>query len=218
VLPELVPAITCEQSLEFHPEGSVYNHIRLMLQHLPPDADPSLPWAALLHDIAKPATASTSPDGGIHFYGHERIGAEMAGRILERLRFPRQQIEDIVQTVRCHMQFKDVLQMRKATLRRLLMRPTFPLEIELHKLDCLGSHGRLDVYDFLLAQTRELEQQPELGPPLLTGHDLIAMGMQPGPAMGAMLEQVRERQLQDELKTPDEAREWVKKQLQQGGQ
>ena len=52
------------------------------------------------------------------------------------------------------MQFKDALQMRKSTLRRLLMRPTFPLELELHRLDCLGSHGRLDVYDFLVAQAK----------------------------------------------------------------
>ena len=52
------------------------------------------------------------------------------------------------------MQFKDALQMRKSTLRRLLMRPTFPLELELHRLDCLGSHGRLDVYDFLVAQAQ----------------------------------------------------------------
>ena len=46
------------------------------------------------------------------------------------------------------MQFKDVKQMRKATLRRLLLRETFPLELELHRLDCLGSHGDLSHYEF----------------------------------------------------------------------
>jgi len=174
-------------------------------------ADPLLPWAVLLHDVAKPLTASIDPKtGSRHFYGHERLGAAMAEEILERLRFPRKQIDAVVKAVRCHMQFKDAFQMRKSTLRRLLMRPTFPLELELHRLDCLGSHGRLDVHDFLVAQARELEQQPQIRPPLLTGDDLIALGMKPGPALGALLAEIRERQLQDELKTKAEARKWAK--------
>ena len=82
------------------------------------------------------------------------------------------------------------------------------LELELHRLDCLGSHGRLDVYDFLVAQARELEHQPHIRPPLLKGDDLIALGMKPGPALGALLAEVREKQLQDELKTRPEARRW----------
>jgi poly(A) polymerase len=182
-----------------------------MLQHLPRNADPSLPWAVLLHDVAKPVTASADPEtGSMHFYSHEKIGAEMAGEILERLRFPRKQIEEVVKAVLFHMQFKDALQMRKSTLRRLLMRPTFPLELELHRLDCLGSHGRLDVYDFLAAQARRLEEQPHIRPPLLKGDDLIALGLKPGPALGALLAEIREKQLQDELKTKAGARKWAK--------
>jgi len=211
VLPEIAAAITCQQSPDFHPEGTVFNHLRLMLQHLPPEAAPSLPWAVLLHDVAKPVTVSANPkSGGIHFYGHEKIGADMAAGILRRLRFPRKQIDEVVQAVRCHMQFKDALQMRKSTLRHLLLRPTFPLELELHRLDCLGSHGRLEVYDFLVEQAGQLEKQPQIRPPLLKGDDLIALGMKPGPALGALLAEIREKQLQDELKTKAEARRWAK--------
>ncbi|HWY76721.1 MAG TPA: CCA tRNA nucleotidyltransferase, partial [Verrucomicrobiae bacterium] len=65
-----------------------------------------------------------------------------------------------------------------------------------------------------LEQAKELEQQPQIIPPLLTGNDLIALGMQPGPAMGALLAEAREMQLQDELKTTDEAREWARGKLQ----
>ena len=214
VLPELAATVTCEQSPDFHPEGSVFNHLRLMLEHLPRDADPSLPWAVLLHDIAKPLTASLDPQtGSIHFYGHEKIGAEMAAQILHRLRFPRKQIEEIVKAVRYHMQFKDALEMRKATLRRLLLRPTFPLELALHRLDCLGSHRRLEVYDFLVQQGKELEKQPEIRPPLLKGGDLIALGLKPGPALGALLAEIREKQLQDELKTKAQAKAWARKRL-----
>jgi poly(A) polymerase len=187
-----------------------------MLQHLPPDADPLLPWAVLLHDIAKPQTATRDPaTGQVHFYEHEKLGAEMARVILERLRFPRKQIEELAKIVRYHMQLKDALQMRKSTLRRMLLRPTFKIELELHRLDCLGSHGRLDVYEFLREKAAELECQPQVRPPLLTGHDLIALGMKPGPAMGALLAEIREKQLQDELKTPEQAREWARLRLQQ---
>lgn len=214
ILPELAAASTCEQSPDYHPEGSVFNHLRLMLQQLPAGADPLLPWAVLLHDVAKPVTASQDPQtGSIHFYEHEKVGAEMAEQILERLRFPRKQIEAIAAAVRYHMQFKDAPLMRRSTLRRMLMRPTFPLELELHRLDCLGSHGQLDVYEFLGRQQRELEEKPEIRPPLLTGDDLIALGLKPGPALGALLAEIRERQLQDELTSAEEAREWVKNQL-----
>ena len=217
VLPEIAATVTCEQSPDFHPEGTVFAHLLAMLRHLPPDSDGLLPWAVLMHDIAKPVTASRDPaTRSVHFYGHERIGAEMAGTILERLRFPRKAIDDIVKTVRYHMQFKDALQMRKSTLRRLLLRPTFPLEIELHRLDCLGSHGQLDVFEFLVAQAKELDQQPHIRPPLLTGNDLIALGMKPGPAMGALLAELRELQLQDELTTPAQAKKWAKQRLADG--
>lgn len=210
ILPEVAAFIDCDQSADFHPEGTVYNHVRLMLEQLPADADESLPWAALLHDVAKPVTASRDErTGSIHFYGHEKIGAEMAGAILQRLKFPRKQTEDISAAVLHHMQFKDVKEMRKSTLRRMLMRETFPLELALHRLDCLGSHRMLDHYEFMQEQARELAQQPQIVPPLLTGEDLKSLGMTPGPHMGELLAELREKQLQDELKTRDEAMTWT---------
>ena len=219
LLPEIEATIECEQSPEFHPEGSVYNHLVRILEQLPADASASLIWAALLHDVGKPPTASRDAQTGrIHFYGHEKAGAEMARRILERLRFPRKQINEIVDCVRQHMQFKDVLRMRKSTLRRMLLRPTFPLELELHRLDCLGSHGRLDHYEFLVEQAAQLRLQPAIRPPLLTGNDLLVLGMKPGPALGRLLAEIREKQLQDELKTSAEALSWATLQIQAGKQ
>ncbi|HEX3800436.1 MAG TPA: CCA tRNA nucleotidyltransferase [Verrucomicrobiae bacterium] len=214
VLPEIAAMIACEQSPNYHPEGSVYNHVRLMLSQLPPNAPESLPWAVLLHDVAKPVTAERDAEtGNIHFYGHEKIGAEMAESLLQRLKFPRKQTDEIVTAVLYHMQFKDVKKMRKATVRRMLLRETFPLELDLHKLDCLGSHRLLDHYDFMVEQARELENRPQMIPPLLNGEDLKALGMQPGPRMGEVLTELRDKQLQEELKTSEEAREWVKTQL-----
>jgi poly(A) polymerase len=218
VLPELVPTLTCDQSPDYHPEGTVFNHIRLMLENLPKDtatspSKESLAWSALLHDIAKPLTASRGDDGLIHFYTHEKVGADMAEAILQRLKFPRRQTDEIVAAVRHHMQFKDTPKMRKNTLRRMLLRETFPLELALHRLDCLGSHRQLDIYDFLVEQQAHLNDQPHLHPPLLTGADVIALGMKPGPDMGALLHELRDHQLAEELKTPEEARAWVLEKL-----
>ncbi len=214
VLPELAATAACEQSPDYHPEGSVFNHIGLMLQQMPAGADELLPWTVLLHDIAKPVTAERdAASGKIHFYGHEKVGAEMADDILRRLKFPNREREIIVECVRHHMQFKDVRQMRKATLRRLLLRETFPLELELHRLDCLGSNGNLEHYNFLVEQAAEFKKLPEIIPPLLNGNDLLALGVAPGKKIGELLHEIRERQLADELKTADEARAWVKRLL-----
>jgi poly(A) polymerase len=214
ILPELAATVDCEQSPDFHPEGSVFNHIVLMLQKLPPGAGPDLVWSVLLHDVAKPVTAGRDETSGkIHFYGHEQAGAVMAEKILQRLRFPKKMIGQIVICVKNHMQFKDVKQMRRSTLRRLLLRETFVQELELHRLDCLGSSGDLEHYNFLKEHAVALASLPAIRPPLLTGDDLIKLGMKPGKPLGALLAELREKQLADELKTARAARAWVKKKL-----
>ncbi|MFN3408838.1 MAG: CCA tRNA nucleotidyltransferase [Limisphaerales bacterium] len=211
VLPEIAACVTCEQSPDFHPEGTVFNHLRLMFEQLLPDADPLLPWCVLLHDVAKPRTAERDPQtGAIHFYGHERVGADLTREILGRLRFPRKEIETVATVVRHHMQFRDAPNMRMATRRRMLLRPTFRLELELHRLDCLGSHGRLDIYEFLRSEAETLARQPELLPPLLTGHDLKALGVPSGRAMGVLLREVRDQQLAGLLRSKEAALAWVK--------
>lgn len=215
ILPEIAALIGCEQSPQFHPEGDVYVHTRRMLELLPPDACTALCWAALLHDIGKPVTRTDDPaTGEIHFYEHESVGAEMSEALLQRLRFPRREIDEIVACVRQHMQFKDVPAMRQSTRRRLMLRPTFPTEIELHRLDCLASHGRLDIYDQLKSESDQMARQPQLRPPLLRGKDLLEMGLAPGPRVGQLLNAIRDKQLQEELKTPEEARAWALEQIQ----
>jgi len=210
VLPELAATIDCDQSPDFHPEGSVFNHIRLMLSLIPKDASPLLPWTVLLHDIAKPQTNSVANDGRIHFHGHEKIGAEMAEKILRRLHFPRVDIETVVQIVCHHMQFKDAKEMRKSTLRRMLLRSNFDLELEQHRLDCLGSHGKLDIYDFVCEQKLLFEKKPVLLSPLVNGKDLLDLGIKSGPLMGELLDEIKDKQLSEDFSTREEALNWVK--------
>jgi poly(A) polymerase len=211
ILPEVEAMAGCAQSPEHHPEGTVWEHVLRMLEQMPPDAERLLSWAVLLHDVGKPVTAQPESDTGrIRFPEHEKVGEEITRRILERLRFPRRDIETLAFVVRHHMQFKDVPHMRRATLRRLLLRPTFPLELELHRLDCLGSHGRLDIYERLVRERQALEAQPQLQPPLVRGRDLIALGLQPGPLLGRLLAELRDKQLAEELTTPEAALAWAR--------
>ncbi|MGA8658331.1 MAG: CCA tRNA nucleotidyltransferase [Chthoniobacterales bacterium] len=212
VLPEVARLKGCQQPLQFHPEGDVFRHTRKMLGLLEPDAPISLVLSVLLHDIGKPPTQSIDPqDNRIRFNGHDRVGAEMAEEVLTRLRFSRDDIDAVVEPVRNHMVFKDVKEMRPARLRRFMARETFPIELELHRVDCASSHGDLENYDFLRDKATEFAAEPIIPPPLLTGDDLIGLGMTPGPRFGELLEAVQTAQLEGEITTKEEALRLVQK-------
>jgi poly(A) polymerase len=210
ILPEIEEMKGCEQPPQFHPEGDVFKHTRIMLEMLPPEASLPLVFSVLFHDIAKPPTAMVDGEGRIRFNGHDRIGAEMTESIMERLRFSRAEIDATVEAVRQHMVFKDVPNMRVAKLKRFMARPTFEDELELHRVDCASSHAMLDNYEFLLKKKQEFANEPIIPPPLVRGDDLIAMGMKPGPRFGEILEAVETRQLEGALKNREEALEWVR--------
>ncbi|NBR71955.1 MAG: CCA tRNA nucleotidyltransferase [Verrucomicrobia bacterium] len=194
-LPELLEMRGCAQSPEHHPEGDVWVHTRLLLTHLK-HPSPVLAFSALLHDVGKPRTSKTEPNGRIRFFGHEGVGARMAEEILRRLRFSNDDIHAITACIANHMAFKDAPQMRVSTLKRLLARPTFSEELELHRIDCSSSHGQLDIHAFLTAKLSELSQEEIKPKPLLTGHDLQQLGAQPGPEMGRILHQLMDEQLE----------------------
>ena len=105
--------------------------------------------------------------------------------------------------------------MRKATLRRMLLRPTFALELEHHRIDCLASHGRLDNLEILKDEQATMDEQPTLIPPLVNGHDLLSIGIPKGPIMGKLLEDIRDKQLAEEFTTRDEALAWAKEKAAQ---
>ncbi len=197
-IPELLEMRGCAQSPEHHPEGDVWVHTRLLLTHLQTPS-PVLALSALLHDVGKPRTSRTEPSGRIRFFGHEGVGARMAQEILRRLRFPNDVIEAVEACIANHMAFKDAPQMRVSTLKRLLARPTFPEELELHRIDCSSSHGELDIHRFLTAKQAEFSKEEIKPRPLVTGHDLQGLGVPPGPAMGKLLHQLMDEQLEGKL-------------------
>src|SRR5882724_5018275 len=149
ILPELEAMKGVLQPEQFHPEGDVFVHTRLMLQLLPQEVPVPLVLAVLFHDVGKPVTATVDKTGRIRFNEHDRIGAQMTEAIMRRLRFSGAEIEATVEMVKQHMVFKDVPNMRVAKLKRFMARPTFDDELELHRVDCASSHGMMDNYDFL---------------------------------------------------------------------
>jgi len=210
ILPEVAAMKGCEQPPQFHPEGDVFKHTRIMLELLPAETSLPLVFSVLFHDIGKPPTATVDETGRIRFNGHDRVGAEMTEAIMQRLRFSRAEIEATVEMVRQHMVFKDVPNMRVAKLKRFMARPTFAQELELHRVDCASSHGMMDNYIFLQEKAEEFAHEPIIPPPLLRGHDLIALGLTPGPRLGEILEAVETRQLEGALHDREEALAWVK--------
>jgi tRNA nucleotidyltransferase/poly(A) polymerase len=213
ILPEISSLKGCEQPPDFHPEGDVFVHTRLMLSLLPDDVSVPLVFAVLFHDLGKPPTMERDETGRIRFSGHESVSARMTEEIMRRLRFSNEEIEATVEMVQNHMVFKDVQNMRVARLKRFMARPTFNDELELHRVDCLGSHGLLDNYEFLKRRREEFASEPLIPPPLLNGHDLIALGWKPGPDFKTVLDAVQNRQLEGTLHTREEALSWVTKQF-----
>lgn len=211
ILPELEAMKGVLQPEQFHPEGDVFVHTRLMLQVLPEEVSVPLVFAVLFHDVAKPVTATVDKTGRIRFNEHDRIGAQMTEAIMRRLRFSSAETEATMEMVRQHMVFKDAPNMRVAKLKHFMARPTFEDELELHRVDCESSHRMLDNYEFLMRKREEFANEPIIPPPLVRGDDLIALGLKPGPKFGEILEAVETRQLEGTLRTRDEALDWVKR-------
>ena len=201
VLPEVSALRGVEQPPQYHPEGDVWTHTMLMLEGL---REPSfaLAWGVLLHDIGKPDTFTETDR--IRFHGHVERGVEIARAICKRLRFSNADTATVEALIANHMKFLHVTDMRPAKLRAFVTQPRFEDHLELHRLDCVSSHGNLDHHAFATEQMERVESQ-EPFVPLLTGNELIAAGYKPGPALGKVLAEVLEMQHEGALKDREQA-------------
>lgn len=209
VLPEVAAMKGVPQPPQYHPEGDVFTHTKLVLEKLPPNPSPTLVFAALFHDIGKPVTFTNGPDR-IAFCNHDKVGAELADSICQRLRFSNTERERIVEMIRRHMMFISIRDMRPAKRARFLAAPTIEEELELHRADCLASHGNVDNYEFALAELQKLRQVSAskrlLPSPLITGHDLrTVLEIPPGPIYRRILDSVFDAQLEGKVANREEA-------------
>ena len=210
VLPEIPAMKGVEQPPQFHPEGDVFVHTLLLLEKLPTGASKTLAWGALLHDVGKPPTFRVAPDR-IRFDGHVEVGVKIAAEICRRLRFSNHETDQILALVDNHMRFGDVQRMKQSTLKKFLRLPAFDEYLELHRIDCLSSHGQLDAYNYSQEQMRSIPPEAIRPTPLVTGRDLIEAGYEPGPRFKEILAAVEDAQLEGRLTSQEAAMEYVRR-------
>ncbi len=208
ILPEALAMQGCQQPAEFHPEGDVWIHTLLLLKQCD-GASPELAWGCLLHDIGKPPTFSHEPPDRIRFNNHQNIGAEMAERILKRLKASSHLTDIVCELTRDHLKFKDAPQMRPATLKRFLRNTHFDLHLKMHFIDCMASHQNMTLYEFCVEELKKLPPDVLRPAALLSGHDLISMGFKPGPQFKGILESLETEQLEGRILDKDSALKFV---------
>jgi poly(A) polymerase len=234
LLPEVKRMQGVEQPPQYHPEGDVWVHTLMLLEHLgggpglkpnshevgdgglKPTSTPSatLAWGMLLHDVGKPPTFTVPdparPGDRIRFNGHVEVGVAMARVILNRLRFSNEEAEQILALVRHHMQFGDVMKMKQSTLKRFLRLPKFEEHLALHRADVLSSNKDLTLYEFTRKHLEELGEEAIRPKLLVTGAELIAAGYRPGAKFKAMLLAAEDAQLEGAVTTPEEGLAFIR--------
>ena len=199
------------------PEGDLWEHVLAVLDRL--GLAPSFPLAlaALLHDVGKPRTVGRTPDR-YTFHGHEHVGRRMASEICLRLKLSNDERERVEWLVEKHQVLCEARQMRTSKLKVLLVHPGIEELFALHRADALATGRPADHVDHAEQLRRRWQEAGELDPePLITGQDLIGMGLEPGPAFKRLLDAVREAQLEGAVRTAPEARDLVRRLLAQEG-
>jgi poly(A) polymerase len=209
ILPELLPMKGLPQGPPSAPCGDLWEHVLKVLESLGPQPSFPLALAALLHDVGKPRTLGRTPDR-YTFYYHEHVGRRMAADIGLRLRLSNAERERTEWLVEKHQFLCDAVQMRISKLKEMLGHPGIRELLELHRADAVASSrstGHVEYCEALLRQWTAADLNPA---PLLSGHDLVQLGLQPGPLFKRLLDAVREAQLEGTVTTREQALKLVK--------
>ncbi len=214
IIPEIEALKGVPQPIQYHHEGDVFTHTYLALKSLNDRTPSHLAWAVLLHDIAKPLTL-THIKNKIVFHNHAEISAELAKKILERLKFPRFEIFDICWLIENHMKIGIIEKMRPGKRLNFVLDPKFNDLIELARADSSGTYPvnldivkRLEqaVKSALLWRDKTSSRHEKA---LITGDDLIELGFEPGSKFKEILEGVDDLHLSGELSSKKEALDYI---------
>ena len=208
VLPPVARMKGLFQGKPMQPDGDLWDHTRLVLDHLPPDPSFPLAFAALLHDVGKPPTL-VHVDGRMTFHNHEQVGRSIAERIGRDLKLANADRERVAWLVEFHQYLGQATQLREAKLKRILASPGIEDLLALHRADALASTGDASQVDYCEAYLRDQPTGPINPAPLLSGHDLARHGLRPGPQFKTLLDQVYEAQLDRSVQSKKDALEWV---------
>lgn len=213
IIPELEEGIGCEQLGEHIYD--VWEHLLHALQHA---ADKNWPLeirlAALFHDIGKPKTrrlAQSDTKKKYTFYGHEVVGARMAKKIMERLKFPKKEIELVESLVRNHMFFSDTEKITLSAVRRIIAKvgkDNIWLLMNVRESDRVGMKKKEAPYRLrkYFAMIEEALRDPiSVGQLKINGEYMIKeLSIKPGPRMGWILHALLEEVLEDPKKNTTE--------------
>jgi poly(A) polymerase len=212
VLPPLVAMKGLFQGKPAQPEGDLWDHTMRVLDLLPSDPSFTLAFAALLHDVGKPAT-KVLYRGRYAFHHHEQVGARIADRLSLSLKLSNAERERITWLVAHHQYLGEARTLRESKLKRILAAPGIEELLAIHQADALASFGQSEDVDYC---RRYLESEPS-GPinptPLINGHDLVRHGLQPSPRFAGLLQELRDAQLEGTIRNKREALDWVDRQL-----
>jgi tRNA nucleotidyltransferase (CCA-adding enzyme) len=220
--PELVALINCPQDSLWHPEGSVWLHTLYVCdaaaaiaarEQLGDDQRAVLLFAALCHDLGKPATTATGADGRIRSPGHAQAGVEMTEALLHRIGCPRALIAQVTPLVREHMAHIS-MQVSDRTVRRLALRLAPATIRQWGRLVEADHSGRPPLPASnpgatIVALAEQLSVSTGRPTPILQGRDLIAIGMQPGPALGELLNRAYLAQIDGAFDSVETGLEWL---------
>ncbi len=218
--PELRPLVGCPQEPEWHPEGDVWVHTLLVLDQaavanrdLARGERLAVMLAALCHDLGKPATTAVI-DGRIRSLNHEEAGVAPTLSLLDRLGVHACDGYDVrgqvVGLVAHHLKPGMLFKAGNAgdgAFRRLAQKVNLELLARVARADCNGRREHFDcsAMDWFIDRARALGVEHQPPPPLLLGRHVLALGVPPGPRVGAILKMVYDRQLDGHLTTVDEA-------------
>jgi tRNA nucleotidyltransferase (CCA-adding enzyme) len=221
LFPELLPLVGCPQEPEWHPEGDVWVHTLLVIDEsrkriddLPYPEQVTVMLGAVCHDLGKPSTTAVI-DGRIRSLEHEEEGVKPSADLLDRLNVHslqgydvRRQVLGIVANhLKPGMFYKSEPKAGDGAFRRLAQKVDLELLARVAKSDCEGRGGGFDcsAMDWFVGRARELGVEHKPPAPLVLGRHLLPLGMTPGPAVGDVLKEVYERQLDGTVTTFDEA-------------
>jgi tRNA nucleotidyltransferase (CCA-adding enzyme) len=221
MFPELDALVGCPQEPEWHPEGDVWLHTLLVIdqarahiEDLPYPQQVTVMLGAVCHDLGKPATTAFI-DGRIRSLDHESEGVPPATALLDRLNIHSLQGYDVRREVlgivahhlKPGMFAKAQPAVSDGAFRRLAQKVDLELLARVAKSDCEGRGGGFDcsAMDWFVARARELGVEHAPPEPLVKGRHLLELGALPGPAIGEILRQVYERQLDGSVASFEEA-------------
>ncbi|MGZ3355172.1 MAG: CCA tRNA nucleotidyltransferase, partial [Isosphaeraceae bacterium] len=194
ILPPLVDMRGLFQGKPVQPEGDLWDHTMLVLRLLPVRPSFTLAFAALVHDVGKPFTRANH-HGRTSFHSHDQVGSRIADRLCRNLRLSNVERERITWLVAFHQYLGEAKKLREAKLKRVLAQPGIDELLALHRADALASTGDTEHVDYCAYYLKNQPAGPINPPPLLTGHDLVRHGLEPGAHFAVILETIREAQL-----------------------